>query len=125
MAMSMCMKTGIWLEQVLRDMGMNKYLGVNSHCMSIQENKAHQAALLMQLRKDNQVVLTLIKDTHVHEQSKHINVFYHNIHSLHKHNQIQVDFVFSQEMIVNRLIKSLFRQIFEWFIELMGFTVDD
>ncbi len=41
MAMSMCMKTEIWLEQMLRDINIDKYLEVNSHCMSIQENKAH------------------------------------------------------------------------------------
>jgi len=33
--MSMCTKTEIWLEQMLRDMNMNKYLEVNSHCMNI------------------------------------------------------------------------------------------
>jgi len=41
MAMSMCMKTEIWLEQMLRDINIDKYLEVNSHCISIQENKAH------------------------------------------------------------------------------------
>ena len=67
MVMSMCVKNEIWLKQVLRDMSMNKYLEVNSHCVSIQENEAHQAASLIQLRKDNQVVLILVKNTHVHE----------------------------------------------------------
>jgi len=103
----MCAKTGIWLEQMLRDMGMGKYLEANSHCMSIQENKAHHASSLIQLREDNQATLTLIKDAHVHEQSKHINVFYHNICDLHKCNQIQVDFVLSQKMVVDELIKPL------------------
>ncbi len=41
MIMSMCVKTEIWLEQMLRDMNISKYLEVNSHCMNIQENKAH------------------------------------------------------------------------------------
>jgi len=123
--MSMCVKTEIWLEQMLRDMSISKYLEVNSHCMNIQENKAHQTSSLIQLKRDNQVILTLIKNAHVHEQSKYIDVFYHNICNLHKHNQIQVDFVLSQEMVVNRLIKPLPRQIFEWFIEFMKFTVDD
>jgi len=110
---------------MLRDIDISKYFEVNLHCMSIQENKAHQTSSFIQLREDNQVILTLIKNIHVHEQSKHIDVFYHNICNLHKHNQIQVDFVLSQEMIVNELIKSLSRQIFEQFIELMKLTVDD
>ena len=41
MTMSMCTKTEIWLEQMLRDMSMSKYLEVNSHCVNIQENEAH------------------------------------------------------------------------------------
>ncbi len=95
MIMSMCIKTEIWLEQILRDMNISKYLKVNSYCISIQENKAHWASSFIQLRKDNQAVLILIKNIHVHKQSKHINVFYHNIYNLYKHNQIQVDFVLS------------------------------
>ncbi len=95
MVMSMCTKTEIWLEQMLRDMNIGKYLEVNLHCISIQENEAHWAFSLIQLRKDNQAVLILIKNAHVHEQLKHINVFYYNICNLHKCNQIQVNFVLS------------------------------
>jgi len=39
--MSMCMKTEIWLEQMLRDISMSKYLKVNSYYISIQKNEAH------------------------------------------------------------------------------------
>ncbi len=67
MVMSMCVKTEIWLEQMLRDMSMSKYLKVNLHCVSIQENEAHWASSFIQLREDNQVVLILIKNTHIHE----------------------------------------------------------
>ncbi len=37
----MCMKTEIWLEQILRDISISKYLKVNLHYISIQENEAH------------------------------------------------------------------------------------
>ena len=63
---------------------MNKYFEINLHHVSIQKNKAHQAASFIQLKEDNQAVLILIKNAHVHEQLKHINVFYHNICDLHK-----------------------------------------
>ncbi len=33
--MSMCAKTEIWLEQILRDISIDKYLEVNSYCVSI------------------------------------------------------------------------------------------
>jgi len=110
---------------MLKDMNISKYLKVNLHCVSIQENEAHQTSSFIQLREDNQAILTLIKNAHVHEQSKYIDVFYYNICNLHKHNQIQIDFVLSQEMIADELIKFLSKQIFEQFIELMRFTVND
>jgi len=39
--MSMCIKTEIWLKQMLRDINISKYLEVNLYCMSIQKNKAY------------------------------------------------------------------------------------
>lgn len=95
----------------------------NLHHVSIQENEAHQTASPIQLREDNQAVLTLVKDTHVHEWSKHIDIAYHNICDLHKQNQIQVEFVPSQEMMTDELAKPLPRRIFDQFVELLGLTV--
>ena len=80
---------------MLRDINISKYLKVNSHCISIQKNKAHQVSLLIQLKEDNQAALILIKNIYVYEQLKYINVFYYNICDLHKGNQIQIDFIFS------------------------------
>ncbi len=51
--MSMCVKTEIWLEQILRDINIDKYLKVNLHCISIQENEAHQTSLFIQFKEDN------------------------------------------------------------------------
>ncbi len=78
---------------MLRDMSMNKYFKINLHHVSIQKNETHQTTSLIQLKENNQTVLILIKNTYVHNHSKHINVFYHNIHDLHKQNQIQINFV--------------------------------
>ena len=52
-----------------------------------------------------------------HERSKHIDVAYHHIQNLHKKNKISVNFVSSQDMIADELIKSLSRQNFKRFIE--------
>ncbi len=120
MAMSMCAKTGVWLTQVLRDMGLGKYLGVNPHRVSIQEDETHRENTPLQLKGDNQAALTLVKDAHVHERSKHIDVAYHHIRDLHKRNQIQVDFVPSQDMIADGLTKPLPRQMFERFVCQLG-----
>ena len=116
MIMFMCTKTEVWLTQIFRNMGLDKYLDSNSYCVSIQENETHKKILSLQLRDDNQAVLTLIKNMHVHERSKHIDVVYHHIQNLHQRNQIKVDFMFSQNMIVNDLTKSLSRQNFKNFV---------
>ena len=116
MTMSMCTKTEVWLTQILRNMRLDKYLDSNSYCASIQENETHKQSSSLQLKRDNQAVLTLIKDVHVHERSKHIDITYHHIQNPHQRNQIEVNFVSSQNMIADDLIKSLSRQNFKNFV---------
>ena len=116
MIMSMCTKTEVWLIQILRNMRLDKYLDSNSYHASIQENETHKQSSSLQLKRDNQAVLTLIKDVHVHERSKHIDITYHHIQNPHQRNQIEVNFVSSQNMIADDLIKSLSRQNFKNFV---------
>ena len=97
-------------------MKLNKYLESNLYCVSIQENETHKKILSLQLRDDNQTVLTLIKNVHVHERSKHIDIVYHHIWNLYQRNQIKINFMSSQNMIVNDLIKSLSKQNFKNFM---------
>ena len=59
----------------------------------------------------------LIKNAHIHERLKHIDITYHHIQDLHKKNQISMNFIFSQNMIADELIKSLSWQNFKRFIE--------
>ena len=120
MAMSMCTKTEVWLTQILRNMGLGKYLDSNSYCVSIQENETHRETSPLQLRSDNQAVLTLVKDVHVHERSKHIDVAYHHIWDLHQRNQIKIDFMSSWDMFVDGLTKLLLRQNFKDFMNQLG-----
>ena len=76
-------------------MRLDKYLDSNSYCASIQEDETHKQSSSLQLKRDNQAVLTLIKNAHVHERSKHIDIIYHHIWDLHQRNQIKVNFVSS------------------------------
>ena len=114
--MFMCIKTEVWLIQILRDIRLDKYFDSNLYCVSIQENETHKKILSLQLRDDNQTVLTLIKNVHVHERSKHIDVVYHHIQNLHQRNQIKIDFMSSWNIIVNDLTKSLLKQNFKNFV---------
>ena len=116
MIMFMCIKTEVWLIQILRNMRLDKYLDSNSYCVSIQENETHKKISSLQLRDDNQTVLTLIKNAHVHERSKHIDVVYHHIQNLHQRNQIKINFMFSWDIIADDLTKSLSRQNFKNFV---------
>ena len=101
-------------------MGLGKYLDSNPYCVSIQENETHREISPLQLRGDNQAVLTLIKDAHVHERSKHIDIAYHHIWDLHQRNQIKVDFMPSWDMFVDGLTKPLPRQNFKDFVNQLG-----
>ncbi len=64
---SMCAKTEVWLTQILRNIKLDKYLEVNLHCVSIQKNEIHKENISLQLKRNNQAVLTLIKNAYVHE----------------------------------------------------------
>ena len=116
MIMFIYTKTEVWLTQILKDIKLDKYLDSNLYCVSIQENETHKKILSLQLRDDNQTVLTLIKNVYVHKRSKHIDVVYHHIWDLHWRNQIKINFMFSQNMIVNDLTKSLSKQNFKNFV---------
>jgi len=88
-------------------MNLTKYLSISHSHVDILEKITHQSVSLTQLKEDNQVTFMLIKNAHIHEQSKHIDITYHHIRNLHKKNQISVNFIFSQDMIADELIKSL------------------
>ncbi len=117
MTLSICVKKSLWISQVLKNMNLTKYLSISHSHVDILEKITHQSVSLTQLKEDNQATLMLIKNAHIHEWSKHIDVAYHHIQDLHKKNQISVNFVSSQDMIADELIKSLSRQNFKRFIE--------
>ncbi len=101
MALSTCAKEGLWITQVLKDMNLTKYLGGSQNSVDILEKISHRTASPTQLKGDNQASLMLVKDAHIHERSKHIDVAYHHIRDLHKKNQISVNFVPSQDMVAD------------------------
>ncbi len=88
-------------------MNLTKYLSISHSHVNILEKITHQSVSLTQLKKDNQASFMLIKNAHIHERSKHIDIAYHYIRDLHKKNQISMNFIFNQDMIADELIKSL------------------
>jgi len=88
-------------------MNLTKYLSISHSHVDILEKITHQSVSLTQLKKDNQASLMLIKNAHIYERLKHIDITYHHIQNLHKKNQISVNFISNQDMIADELIKSL------------------
>lgn len=120
MALSIYAKEGLWISQLLRDIGLSKYLGGDTGPVKIVESKDREEASPAQLKGDNQAALTLVKDAHIHDLSKHIDVAYHHIRDLYRKNLIRVDFVPSQEMAVDGLNKPLTKDKFKSFMKLIG-----
>ena len=114
MALSICAKEGLWLVQLMKDIGFTKYFNPS---VNIRESDKNEVDSPMQLKGDNQASIQLAKDAHVHERSKHIDVAYHHIRDLHKRNRIQVDYVPSEEMIADGLTKPLNKPLFKCFID--------
>ncbi len=117
MTLSIYIKKNLWINQVLKNMNLTKYLSINYSHVDILKKITHQSVSLTQLKKDNQASFMLIKNAHIHERLKHIDITYHHIWNLHKKNQISVNFIFNQDMIADELIKSLSQQNFKRFIE--------
>ena len=63
----------------------------------------------------------MIKNAHIHEQSKHIDVIYHYIKDLYNKNLIKLNYVSSANMIADDLTKSLSKNKFKKFVKQLKF----
>ena len=130
MALFTCMKECLWIIQLLRDMNLIKYLRDPLNQVNIKENSKHKADSLTQLilacfKGDNQASLTLIKEPHIYERSKHIDIAYHHVQDLYVKNQIRVDFVPSHEMVADSLTKLLPKEAFKRFVSQLRLKVSE
>ena len=130
MTMLSCANKKLWISQMLRDLNLVKYIENNLNRVDIKEKLIYQSSFAtqlvsMQIKRNNQSSLTLIKDTYVYERSKHIDVVYHNIRDLFKRKLIRVNFVLNQDMIANEFTKSLSRELFKRFIEQLELRISE
>ena len=70
---------------------------------------------------DNQAINFLIKNVHIHERLKHIDVVYHHIKNLYNKNLIKLNYMLSANMIVDDLTKSLLKNKFKKFVTQLRF----
>ena len=101
-------------------MSLTKYLEIELNQIFIAENVKHENQSSVQLLEDNQAVNLLIKDAHIHERSKHIDVAYHHVRDLYKKNLIQLNYISSADMVADGLTKPLSGDKFKTFVRQLG-----
>ena len=121
-ALSICAKEGLWISQLLRDLGLTMFIGNYLKRVSIIEDKAYKAASPTQIKGDNQAVLALVGNKYIHNRSKHIDVNYHNIRDLHERNLIIVSFIPSADIVADSLTKPLIKDKHKTFKQQLGIT---
>ena len=99
-------RQGQWLTQLFRELGHPEYVGEDAYCVD--------------LRGDNQGTLALVKNPHLHERSKHIDVAYHHVRDLASKGRVKVTPVNTADMAVDGLTKVLNATKHARFVELLG-----
>lgn len=105
--MAMCCKQGQWLAQILRDMGYPEFIGSNPRTVD--------------MRADNQGAMALVKNPHLHERSKHIDISYHHIRDLEATKRMQTTYIPTDQMVADGFTKPLEKTAFERFKSMLGF----
>jgi hypothetical protein len=90
-----------WMGQILRDINIGEFVGENEH--------------KVKLYGDNQGAIALTKNPHLHEQFKHIDIYYHFIRDLVEKGLVDVEYVPTMEMVADGMTKPLERIAFERF----------
>ena len=57
--------------------------------------------------RDNQGLLALVKNPHLHERSKYIDICYYFIWDLNERGKLNVAYIPTNEMLANEIIKLL------------------
>ena len=87
--------------------------------MIIIENVKHKNNSSMQIFDDNQTINFLVKNAHIHERSKHIDVIYHHVRNSYNKNLIKLNYLSIANMMTNDLTKSLVKNKFKNFVKLL------
>lgn len=67
---------------------------------------------LVDMRADNQGAITLVKNPHLHERSKHVDLIYHFIRDFEIQKLISVTYVPTGQMIADGFTKPLGKILF-------------
>ena len=114
-ALSICAKEGLWISQLLRDLGFTIFIGDSLKQVNIIKDEVYKSASPTQIKGDNQAALALVGNKHIHDRSKYIDVNYYNIRNLYERNLITVSFVPSADILADRLTKPLIKDKYKAF----------
>ena len=87
--------------------------------MIIIENVKHKSNSSMQVFDDNQTINFLVKNAHIHERSKHIDVIYHHVRDSYNKNLIKLNYLSIANIMTNDLTKSFVKNKFKNFVKLL------
>ena len=79
--------------------------------------------VIIKLKNDNNNAIALIKNRQINKKSKHIDVIYHYIRDLQKHEKVNVNYIFINEIIINNFIKPLIKQKFYKFLKMINIKI--
>ncbi|KAI0992109.1 hypothetical protein K3495_g16077 [Podosphaera aphanis] len=100
-------KVGQWAAQVWKDLGVPHYIN------SSQERT-------VQMYGDDQGAVALVKNPHLHERSKHIDICYHTIQDLAEQKKLEVTYIPTANMVADGMTKPLARIAHQRFREQLG-----
>ncbi len=69
---------------------------------------------------NNQKAITLIKNSEFHVKMKYINIYHYFIREIKSCRLIHLNYIFTSNIAVNRLIKSLLTLKFTYFINFIS-----
>lgn len=118
MAMCSAAKQSQFLAAVLREMNCPEMVGECSFQPTVKAAKDTVEELRpVKMKGDNQAALTLVKDAHIHERSKHIDVAYNYVRNLWWQRKIAVEYCHTKEMAADGLTKPLTGPQFQNFVK--------
>ena len=98
-------KTAVWITEWLKEVNLTQFLN----------NKS------VQLHRDNQLSIQLIKNLKFYIRMKHINIQYHYIWEALDDSFIELFYIFTVNMSADCLIKPLIREKFQFRLSLLSF----
>lgn len=108
---AMYAKLGQWAAQIWKDLGVPEYINSNEE-------------RTVQMFGDNQGALALVKNPHLHERSKHIDICYHFIRDLAEKKKLNITYIPTGDMVADGMTKPLLRIAHQRFRQQMG-VVDE